>query len=116
MKHCNFDARFRKSTALVANEMGLEFTSTPRQVENGTLMFYDPQAKVSYSMHESGYVRRYIMGGWPFGGTRRMYQLNKTKSYLVESGWYRKERILASPDEQLAIMVRAVVNHRLNNI
>ncbi len=68
---CNFDARFRKSAALVANEMGMEFISTPRQVENGTLMFNDPVRNVKYAMYESGYVRRLTpLGRCPWGNAQ----------------------------------------------
>ncbi len=114
-----FNASFRKSAAAVATEMGLEFVSTKRQVENGTLMFYDPKTKTKYAMYESGYVRRlYKTSSWGVK-TQHVYQLNKTrKDYktTVFNGKtytsYQTVRILANPEEQLGILVKSVVNFR----
>jgi hypothetical protein len=99
--------------------MGLEFISTPRQVENGTLCFYDPETDTRYSLHESGYVRRHIrtsdwMEEW------KTYQLNRTTQATViyvnsrgkEQSYDCTQRILATPDEQLAIFVRRVLSYR----
>lgn len=107
-KFCKFNARFRKATNRVAETMGLEFISTPLQVENGTLCFYDPETDTCYSLHESGYIRRHVRTDnkmvkydW------QTYQLNRT-----ELNRYSVSRILASPDTQLGIFVRAILNYR----
>lgn len=106
-----FNAQFRKSAAAVATELGLEFISTKRQIENGTLMFNDPQSNVEYALYESGYVRR--LDG------QAMYQLNKTRMGIKTTTYkgkeythYQKIRVLANPDEQLGIFVKSVVNWR----
>lgn len=121
-----FNASFRKSAAAVATELGLEFISTKRQVENGTLMFNDPETNVKYAMYESGYVRRLIPTGFPWSSSQRvkdqmhqMYQLNKTR-HGVKTTTYngkaytcrQKIRILANPDEQLGIFAKSIVNYR----
>jgi len=103
---CKFDARFRRAVLLVAESMGLEFISTRRQVENGTLSFYDPETETRYSLHESGYVRRYIPPTWWPHPEWRGYQLNRINQGFV------KRTILADPDAQLGIFVRAVLNYR----
>jgi hypothetical protein len=118
-----FNASFRKSTYAVATEMGLEFISTKRQVENGTLMFNDPQTNVKYAMYESGYVRRLTpIGNCPWGNSQTiqdrghaMYQLNKTRKVPRSGpGWTfsSTERIKANPEEQLGIFVKSIVNYR----
>ena len=101
-----FNASFRKSTYAVATEMGLEFISTKRQVENGTLMFYDPRSRAKYALYESGYVRRL---------NPAMYQLNKTRKVTHQGSKYvyqMTERIKANPEEQLGIFVKSIVNYR----
>ena len=118
-----FNASFRKSAAAVATELGVEFISTKRQVENGTLMFNDPKTNVNYAMYESGYVRRLLPAMYERGYVRRllpaMYQLNKThdgyktrtyngKDYTT----YQRIRIMANPDEQLGIFAKSIVNYR----
>ena len=126
MSHCKFNAAFRTNVVSVANELGLTFISTPNQVNRGTLMFHDPITDTQYSLHESGYVRRYIKSSmWGYMPmTERMktegmptngYQLNRVQ--LVKSGtrsnvYYRSVRILASPYEQLGIFVKSVINYR----
>ena len=129
MKHCKFNTRFRMSVMAVADEMDLDFISTKRQVEKGTLMFEDRQTNVKYAMYESGYVRRLVpTGACPWarsqtikGKGHQMYQLNKTcydfktinyngKTYTS----YQKIRILANAEEQLGIMVKSVSNWRQN--
>ena len=122
-----FNASFRKSVSAVATELGLEFISTKRQVEKGTLMFNDPQTDTKYAMYESGYVRRLItIGNCPWGNSQtiadrghQMYQLNKTqkvaKTYKFNGTTYtsdRTERIKANPEEQLGIFVKSIVNYR----
>ena len=128
MKNYKFNARFRTAVMAVAEEMGLEFISTPRQVENGTLMFNDPIGKVKYAMYESGYVRRFIpVGICPWGNSQtikgrghQMYQLNRViRNAHKSSIWKDKvynyvgaHRVLAGPDEQLGILVKSVANWR----
>lgn len=122
-----FNTSFRKTVLSVGNEIGLEFISTKRQVENGTLMFNDPQSNVKYALYESGYVRRLIpIGKTAWGNSQTinstghaMYQLNKTRlGYKTtvykekEYTSYQKIRILANPEEQLRILVKSVVNWR----
>lgn len=106
-----FNTSFRKSTVAVATELGLVLISTKRQIENGTLMFYDLESNVKYAMYESGYVRR--LDG------QTMYQLNKTRMGIKTTTYkgkeythYQKIRILANPNEQLGIFAKSVVNWR----
>jgi hypothetical protein len=120
-KHCKFNASFRQAAVRVAKELKLKFCSTRRQVENGTLMFKDRELKnVMYSLHESGYVRRHTLNRWSWVDRYDHYQLNKTtkaeryvyinpqKTLTVKD----TVRILAGPEEQLGILVKAVVNYR----
>ena len=113
MKHCKFNASFRKSALAVANELELEFVSTPTQIKNGTLKFNDPETDVQYALHESGYIRRYIKGyqhHFMTEAPNNMYPLNRrNRDYCADNTYY-----LASPDEQLGIMCRAVMNYRIN--
>lgn len=121
-----FNASFRKSAYAVATEMGLEFISTKRQVENGTLMFNDPQTNVKYAMYESGYIRRLVPTSFHWSSSQniqdqghQMYQLNKTRKELKTTVYngksytrYQTVRLLANPEEQLGILVKSVVNFR----
>jgi hypothetical protein len=122
-----FNASFRKSAAAVATELGLEFISTKRQVERGTLMFNDPETNVKYAMYESGYVRRLLPLGRYFWGNsqtiggqgHQMYQLNKTRKDFKTTVYkgksythYQTVRLLANPEEQLGILAKSVVNYR----
>jgi hypothetical protein len=122
-----FNASFRKSAAAVATELGLEFISTKRQVENGTLMFNDPESNVKYAMYESGYVRRLVpIGRQPWGNSQTidskghaMYQLNKTRKEFKTTVYngrtythYQTIRIKANPEEQLGIFAKSIVNWR----
>jgi len=128
MKRHKFNAHFRTAVMAVAEEMGLQFISTPRQVENGTLMFNDPKSNVKYAMYESGYVRRLVpLGDCPWGNAQTidgrghaMYQLNRViRNAHKSSIWNGKvynyqgaQRVLANPDEQLGILVKSVANWR----
>jgi hypothetical protein len=125
-----FNASFRKSAVAVGEALGLEFISSKRQVENGTLMFNDPQSNVKYALYESGYVRRLTpLDNCPWGNSQTinerghaMYQLNKVRkewkqvtSYTGKTySYYQNVRILANPEEQLGILVKSVVNWRNN--
>ena len=124
MKNYKFNARFRSTVMAVADEIGLEFISNSRQVENGTLMFNDPKSDVKYAMYESGYVRRLVpIGNCPWGNSQTingrghaMYQLNRVVRNMHKSRTWNNQiydyrgvhRILASPDEQLGILVKSV--------
>jgi len=121
-----FNASFRKSAYAVATEMGLEFISTKRQVERGTLMFNDPQTNVKYAMYESGYIRRLVPTRYHWsssqtigGSGHQMYQLNKTRKEFKTTVYngksythYHTVRLLANPEEQLGILAKSVVNYR----
>ena len=121
-----FNASFRKSAYAVATEMGLEFISTKRQVENGTLMFNDPQTNVKYAMYESGYVRRLLPTNYHWSSSQyiqeqghQMYQLNKTRKEFKTTVYkgksythYQTVRLKANPEEQLGIFVKSIVNFR----
>ena len=63
-------------------DAGLEFASTKRQVENGTLLFNDPKLKkVQYSITANGYARRHVTGPSYFNTERENhYPLNKAKT------------------------------------
>lgn len=116
MKHCKFNAAFRINVVTVANELGLEFISTSRQTNSGTLMFRDPVTNCRYSLHESGYVRRYIKSTPYYSGAvyENGYQLNRTELTKTKYST-RTYRLLASPYEQLGILVKSVINYRNNN-
>lgn len=117
-KFCSFNAAFRQNVADVAVALGLEIRTSPRQANNGTLAFYDPQTQATYTLHETGYVRRtYFKKPWwgvesPF---RETYQLNRTKIEKVKYPTFtssRTHRILAGPYEQLGIFAKSVLKYR----
>lgn len=119
MKPFTFNSAFRQNVVMVAESLGLTFISTPRQVNNGTLMFWDPQTDVKYSLHESGYVRRYIKRSfWGIGEdglevATEGYQLNPTqKVYIPNRTSKVAVRQLATPYEQLGIFTKAVIAYR----
>jgi hypothetical protein len=96
--------------------MGLDFISTPRQVENGTLMWHDPETDVKYAIYETGYIRRFFERynyGYLYseGATATKwsgYQLNRQRKVNR-----RNVRELATtPDELLGMLVRAIVSYR----
>jgi hypothetical protein len=119
MKPFTFNATFRQNVVMVAESLGLSFVSTPRQVNNGTLMFWDPITDVKYSLHESGYIRRWIKAsiwgqrgdglevateGYQLNPTQKVYAPNRTSKVTV--------RQLATPYEQLGIFAKAVIAYR----
>jgi hypothetical protein len=119
MKPFTFNTAFRQNVVMVAETLGLTFISTARQVNNGTLIFWDPQTSVKYSLHESGYVRRWIKPSiWgPKGDglteATEAYQLNRTlKAYVPNRTYKRTVRLLATPYEQLGIFTKAVIAYR----
>ena len=116
-KFCKFNTTFRQNAADVAVALGLEICTSPRQANNGTLAFYDPQTKATYTLHETGYVRRaYFKTSWGYDFLHReIYQLNQTKVEKVKYPTFtssRTHRILAGPYEQLGIFAKAVLKYR----
>jgi hypothetical protein len=101
-KYCKFNATFRYHAIELGEALGLKFISSNRQIQNGTLKFYDPIKNCAYALYESGYVRR--ENGY-------IYQLNQVKSHKTSYGW-RPERVLASPFEQLGILAKSVLLYR----
>jgi hypothetical protein len=125
MKKYTFDARYRKSVDNVLTSMGLNLISTPRQIENGTLMYHDPYTKTIYALYESGYIRR-LVPSFAWGSSQTIgnktyagYQLNKTRREIVQREYNgriyefeQKVRIMANPMEQLGIVTAAIANYR----
>jgi len=54
---------------------GLEITSSPTQIKNGTIQVFDPISNRKFAICASGYIRTYTTNYW--GGTTT-YQLNPT--------------------------------------
>lgn len=120
-KFCKFNAAFRLNAETVAAELGLESTTSKRQAENGTLAFYDPRTGATYTLHETGYVRRsYPKNSLnsPWGGETpyvQIYQLNQTRIEKIKYPTFtssRTHRILVGPYEQLGIFVKSVLKFR----
>jgi hypothetical protein len=108
----NFDARFRQSCHNVISDMGLDFISTPRQVENGTLMFADSETDCRYAIYETGYIRRFIKRGYytnqQDSSMWKGYQLNR--QHKVDGRTVREPA--TTPDELLGKLVRAITHYR----
>ena len=104
-KYCKFNSTFRYHAIELGEALGLKFISSNRQVQNGTLRFYDPVMHCAYSLYESGYVRRET------NVSGRIYQLNQVKRHKTPYGW-RSERLLATPLEQLGILAKSVLLFR----
>ena len=120
IKLCKFNASFRKSAVAVAEALNLVFFSSETQVNHGTLMFYDPETDVRYAMYETGYVRRFIKRSFYFNlydsSMWNGYQLNPTFINKNQHGHKSTVRIpVLNPNEQLGIMVKAVINYRNNH-
>jgi len=117
-KFCKFNATFRKNVESAATALGLEIQTSKRQAANGTLAFYDPYAQATYTLHETGYVRRAYTKKSPWDGKtlcREVYQLNQTKVERIKYQTFtssRTHRILATPYEQLGIFVKSVLSYR----
>ena len=123
-----FNANTRKKIHAVMVDMGLSLISTPRQIENGTLLYKDPETQCLYSFHQSGYCRRYTPLRQHWGAAYRinntsyaMYQLNRTQYGTKVTTYngreyttYQKMRILANPVEQLGIVAGAIALYRQN--
>jgi len=121
-----FDARYRQSVDRVMQSMGLYLISTHRQIENGTLMYWDPQTNCLYALYESGYIRRFTPKRLQWGAAYRrkgtnyaMYQLNPTRietvthTYKGQVSKYESiQRIKLNPAEQLGRITIAITNYR----
>jgi hypothetical protein len=100
----------------------VEVTSQ-RQADNGTISYYDPQARVYYNLYENGYVRRSFgrvkmtNGRW---SDEQIYQLNPTRMYEREYTFMGEPRtfkaksrvMLATHEERMECAARAVINYR----
>jgi len=115
-------------------EEGLEFISTPLQIEHGTLMFKDSKLPhVSYSISKTGYARRHInwfnphaigsRSGGEYKGETAVYQLNKKRFSNREQAKQNIDHSLISRVLQpgdysgLAdVILRVLPKYRKNNI
>jgi len=123
-KRYTFTKAFVQAAEIAMAELGLQRVERHREA-NGTLMWSEPSGVV-YALYESGYCRRLVPTNMHWGtadsiGGRRcaMYQLNRTaitEKVVVYAGkryTHRgKERIMASPYEQLGICVAAIARWR----
>ena len=123
----NFTTQFRNDVDRVAEELGLINTSSERQVTNGTIELTDPVTsrinhRVTYTLHENGYIRRRIhLGGsqHPCGfihdddGYSQSYLLNHRPATKNEYGGKTYgNNIPAGPNEQLGILTNRVLKYR----
>ena len=111
----------------ILEEIGLKHVSTKRQIQNGTLMFEDPQdifnyldyeddletvktveESRKYTIHKSGYARKRILGGFT-GIEVNHYQLNPVLTKKTE--WSTSVKRILFPDNytKLAEIVKSVV-------
>jgi hypothetical protein len=128
MSNFKFNTQFKRQVSRVAQELGLIENTSDRQKQNGTISYVDPVVSttgttVGYTLHESGYVRRFCVNNdrntsTYLYRTAGHYQLNRQERIPVTNGRtadilrYSTERIPASPLEQLAILTVAVLNYR----
>lgn len=108
----NFTTQFRNDVDRVAEELGLINTTSKRQAANGTIELTDPvtsstNQRVTYTLHENGYIRRRIhLGGSP-------YLLNRRPFTLTPGGFRRYSSATpAGPNEQLGILTARVLKYR----
>jgi len=82
----------------------------------GTLKYKCLETGVIYSMHENGYLRRWIKA-WPYGGFERLtcYQLNKTRIVKKESRTCKERIMITDMYDMLWIMLKAVAKYRTNS-
>ena len=105
----------KKAIEKICIAMRLTDVTTPVMDKHGSIRLYDPITEVQYSLHESGYIRRYIKCGYygyyGYGGRPKTsthpYQLNKTTTNGRQT-----RRTLATIDEQIVILINAVANYR----
>jgi hypothetical protein len=128
MNFYRFRADYRKNVNNVMSEMGLRLVSSPRQIENGTLLYRDLETGCLYGLYESGYCRRFVesqsgCGQTIKGRNYKMYQLNRRvklnqrkpkKTPFAKTYPPRYMRIMANPIEQLGIVVSAITRYRIN--
>jgi hypothetical protein len=108
-----FNAHFRNAVNEVASELGLDYASTTRQTNKGTLMFYDPVTGALYAIYESGYVRRFVKRNfWLRQGQYQGYQLNKTFTSKPASVRRTIRELCQTPEQALGIMAIGVLNYR----
>ena len=124
-----FNSTVRENIYRVMMELDMDFISNKRQIENGTLLFEDPQTGALYGFYESGYIRRFYQTTMRWGAAQTingigyaMYQLNPVyteycvSEYNAKTYEYtRKRRQLVGPMEQLGIAVSAITQYRLKN-
>jgi len=116
MNYTRFERRHRTAIKNIMESLrGLRNHTTIRQKKNGTIAIYDIETEVTYTLHRSGYIRHNDDKGygssWWHGGTKRSWQLNR-----VETGRFqRTERILATADEQIVILMNAIRRTRLKH-
>lgn len=122
----NFTTQFRNDVDRVAEELGLINTTSDRQVKNGTIELTDPVVswqnhKVTYTLHENGYIRRrlhlggskHICGFTHANGYSQSYLLNHRPAAKNQYGFKRyKPATLAGPIEQLGILTNRVLKYR----
>jgi len=108
MNYTNFSKSRKNAIEYICISMNVQDITTPRQEKNGTTMLYDPISEAKYTLHTNGYIRRYTQKQfWPYSGQWVGYQLNRTKKVFGGT-----ERIMASADEQIVILINAIVNYR----
>jgi hypothetical protein len=117
MKVANFTPAFKTALNKAAIEFGLENTTSARQKKNGTIEFYDSMTDCFYTLHENGYIRRRIRGGYFGYGHWRGYQLNKQhRQYTGRMCWYGREfntdRVMMSEWEQLGKLITSIISYR----
>lgn len=105
-------------------DAGLVDKTTKRQRKNGTYSFYDPVAKVYYTLHDSGYVRRYHDVKSYYYHSRVGYPLNKRinfkKKFSADANHANEIRdvsitysLVPDFEEQVSILLRAANNYRI---
>ena len=122
----NFTNVFRADVDRIAKELGLINTTSARQVANGTIELTDPVTsrinnRVTYTLHENGYIRRRIhLGGSQHvcgfihdDGYSQSYLLNHRPAKMNSNGFKTySSPIPAGPMEQLGILTNRVLKYR----
>lgn len=80
----------------------------------GARVFFDPQKKVRYVSHQSGYVRRYVPTIWRGTEITSRYTLNKREK-TTDGYWRSKAILLKTEEERIELIVRGIRNYRKNN-
>ena len=80
----------------------------------GARVFFDPQKKVRYVSHQSGYVRRYVPTTWSGIEITSRYTLNKREK-TTDGYWRSKAILLKTEEERIELIVRGIRNYRKNN-